>query len=88
MVCCRRTVAARCRAPDSRRESAHRACLGRIYFHVPGGISYGQHWLNVEFAQSLVRVPFRILTKDEEKFLGKNFKDLRQQVEEAFKPKE
>lgn len=34
-----------------------------------------------------MRVPFRILTKDEEKFLSKNFKDIRKQVQEAFKPK-
>lgn len=67
--------------------STNRACLGRIFFHVPGGITYGQHWLDVKFADSLVRVPFRILTKDEEKFVGKNFKDLRQQVDDAFKPK-
>ncbi len=64
-----------------------RACLGRLYFHVPGGITYGQHWLNVKFQNSLVRVPFRILTKDEEKFVGKNLKDLQKQVDEAFAPK-
>lgn len=64
-----------------------RACLGRLYFHVPGGITYGQHWLNVKFQNSLIRVPFRILTKDEEKFVGKNLKDLQQQVDEAFAPK-
>lgn len=65
-----------------------RACLGRLYFHVPGGITYGQHWLNVKFENSLVRVPFRILTKDEEKFVGKNLKDLQKQVDEAFAPKD
>ena len=67
--------------------SSTRACLGRFYFHVPGGITYGQHWLNVKFEQSLVRVPFRILTKDEEKFLSKNYKDIEKQVKEAFAPK-
>lgn len=67
--------------------SSVRACLGRLYFHVPGGITYGQHWLNVKFQNSLVRVPFRILTKDEEKFVGKNLKDIQQQVDEAFAPK-
>jgi len=46
-----------------------------------------QHWLNVKFANSLVRVPFRILTKDEEKLLSKNYKSIKKQVEEAFKPK-
>ena len=67
--------------------SSTRACMGRLYFHVPGGIVVGQHWLNVKFKNSVVRVPFRILTKDEEKFLGKNFKEISKQVEEAFGPK-
>jgi hypothetical protein len=67
--------------------SDDRACVGRLYFRIPGGITYGQHWLNVKFQNSLVRVPFRILTNDEEKFLGKNFKSIEKQVEEAFKPK-
>ena len=64
-----------------------RACLGRLFFQVPGGITYGQHWLNVKFEKSLVRVPFRILTKDEEQLLEKNYKDIRKQVQDAFKPK-
>lgn len=67
--------------------SNSRACLGRLYFHVPGGITYGQHWLNVKFEKSLVRVPFRILTKDEERLLDKNYKDIRKQVQDAFKKK-
>ena len=52
-----------------------------------GGIKYGQHWLNVKFQNIVVRVPFRILTKEEEQSLSKNFKDIRKQVEDAFKPK-
>ena len=64
------------------------ACLGRLYFKIPGGIAYGQHWLNVKFAQSVVRVPFKILTEEEEKFLGSNFKDLNKQLEDAFKKKD
>jgi hypothetical protein len=67
--------------------SNDRACLGRLYFKIPGGIAYGQHWLNVKFQNSLVRVPFRILTKDEEQFFSKNYKAIDKQVEEAFKPK-
>lgn len=63
-----------------------RACLGRVYFKVPGGIQYGQHWLNVKFEKSLIRVPFRILTKEEEKTLSSNFKDIRKQVQDAFRP--
>jgi hypothetical protein len=44
-------------------------------------------WLNVKFEKSLVRVPFRILTKDEEQLLSKNYKDIRKQVQDAFKKK-
>jgi hypothetical protein len=64
-----------------------KACVGRLYFQVPGGIKYGQYWLNVKFEKSVVRVPFRILTADEEKLLSKNFGDIRKQVQEAFAPK-
>jgi hypothetical protein len=63
------------------------ACLGRLFFHIPEGITHGQHWLNVKFASSLVRVPFRILTKEEDKLLEKHYRDFRKQVEEAFKKK-
>lgn len=64
-----------------------RACLGRLYFKIPGGIQYGQYWLNVKFQDSVIRVPFKILTKDEEKLLSKNYKSIEKQVKEAFKPK-
>jgi hypothetical protein len=67
--------------------SSNRGCVGRLFFKVPGGIAYGQHWLNVKFEKSLVRVPFRILTKDEEKLLSRNYGDIRKQVQDAFKPK-
>jgi hypothetical protein len=67
--------------------SPTRACLGRLYFHIPGGIKYGQHWLNVKFEKSLVRAPFRILTDDEEKLLSKNYKDISRQVKDAFQRK-
>jgi len=65
--------------------SSDRACVGRLYFHVPGGIKYGQHWLNVKFPNSLVRAPFRILTEEEEKTFSKNYKSISQQVKDAFK---
>jgi hypothetical protein len=63
------------------------ACVGRLFFPVPGGITHGQYWLNVKFAKSEIRVPFKILTKEEDKMLEKNFKDIRKQVEDAFKKK-
>ncbi len=62
-----------------------RACVGQLYFHVPGGTKYGQYWLNVKFAQSTVRVPFRLLTQEEEKKLGKNYGNIKKQVDNAFK---
>jgi len=64
-----------------------RACLGRLYFQIPGKVAYGQHWLNVKLANSVVRVPFRIMTRAEEQVLDKNFGDIKKQVDEAFKPK-
>jgi hypothetical protein len=67
--------------------SNNRACLGELYFKVPGGIKRGQYFLNVQFKDSLIRVPFRILTDEEEKMLEKNYKDIRQQVKDAFDPK-
>ncbi len=77
----------RAAAWDAVELSSSRGCLGRLYFHVPGGIQYGQHWLNVKFEKSLVRVPFRILTADEENLLSRNFKAISKQVEDAFKKK-
>ena len=67
--------------------SPDRACVGRLYFKVPGGIQYGQYWLNVQFAETLVRVPFRILTDAERKTLSKNYGDIKKQVDAAFKKK-
>jgi hypothetical protein len=67
--------------------SNDRACMGQLYFHVPGGTKYGQYWLNVKFAQSVVRVPFRLFTKEEERTVSKNFGDIKKQVEEAFRKK-
>src|SRR5688572_8063125 len=31
--------------------SPNRGCVGRLYFKIPGGIQYGQHWLNVKFKE-------------------------------------
>ena len=67
--------------------NSQRACMGQIFFQVPAGIARGQHWLNVRFANSVVRVPFRILTDEEYKLLDKNYKSIEKQVEDAFKKK-
>jgi hypothetical protein len=58
-----------------------------LYFVVPGGIKHGQYFLNGQFEKSLIRVPFRILTKEEEELLGDNYGDIKKQIDEAFKPK-
>ena len=73
---------------DKAELSFDRATVGRLYFPVEGGIQYGQHWLNLKFANSVVRVPFRILTKEEAKILDKNYKDIEKQVKDAFAPKQ
>jgi hypothetical protein len=54
--------------------NSQRACLGRIYFHVPGGIQYGNYNLDVQFANSVVRVPMKIMTKDEAKAFEQQWK--------------
>jgi hypothetical protein len=72
---------------DQAEVTRDRACMGQLYFHIPNGTKYGQYWLNVKFAQSVVRVPFRLLTEEEEKTLGKNFGDIKKQVDAAFRKK-
>jgi hypothetical protein len=63
-------------------------CLGRIYFHIPGGIKTGQHWLKVKFANGEVQVPFRILTKEEEKEFRKTWEDLKDEHDASTKAKQ
>jgi len=65
--------------------SEQRACFGKLYFRIPGGIQTGQHWLNVKFASSEVQVPFRVLTEEEEKVLRKQWKELKKQHEATMK---
>ncbi|MEE4271565.1 MAG: hypothetical protein V2I67_07825, partial [Thermoanaerobaculales bacterium] len=48
-------------------------------------IEPGHYWLVVQFTGSAVEVPFRIMTKDEEKFLKKNWKDLKKEHEAYLK---
>jgi hypothetical protein len=62
-----------------------RACVGRLYFHVPGGIKVGQHWLNVNFGESEVQVPFRTLTKEEEKQFRKSWEDIKKAHDATLK---
>lgn len=66
--------------------SSHRGCYGRIFFHLPEGIALGQHWLNVKFAGSLLRVPFTIMTPEEERYVQEHLEEIQKQTEEAFPP--
>ena len=72
---------------DEAEVSNDRACMGQLYFKVPGGTKYGQYWLNVKFAQSVVRVPFKLFTKEEEKLVSKNYGSIKKQIDAAFKKK-
>lgn len=42
-----------------------RGCLGRLFFKIPGGIKMGQYFLLVQFDNSLIQVPFKIMTSKE-----------------------
>jgi hypothetical protein len=65
--------------------SSDRGCVGRLYFHVPGGIKVGQYWLVVNFGESVVEVPFRTLTKEEAKQFEKSWEDIKKAHEESLK---
>ncbi len=80
-------VDSRANAWDTVELNNQRACLGRLFFEIPGGVTHGQYWLNVKFKESLIRVPFRVLTKEEDKMLEKNYRDIEKQVKDAFTPK-
>ena len=72
-------------AYDETELSSNRAVVGRIYFHIPGGIKEGQHWLYVKFAGSEVHVPFRIFTKEEKKEFEKRWQDIKKAHDEAMR---
>lgn len=61
-----------------------RDCMGRLYFKVPGGIQVGQYWLQVQFATSMIQVPFRVFTKEQEKDFRKQWEDLKKAHDEMF----
>jgi hypothetical protein len=62
----------------------NRDCMGRLYFKVPGNIQPGQYWLNVQFATSVVQVPFRVFTKEQEKDFRKQWEDLKKAHDATF----
>jgi hypothetical protein len=50
------------------------ACVGVLYFHVPGGIQYGNYNLDVKFDNSIVKVPVEIMSKQREEEFTKQWK--------------
>ncbi|MGB5516113.1 MAG: hypothetical protein WBP36_16455 [Thermoanaerobaculia bacterium] len=54
--------------------SSSNACAGLLFFHIPGGIQYGNYNLDVHFAESIVKVPMKIMTKDEAKAFEEQWK--------------
>ena len=64
------------------------ACVGRVYFQIPDGITTGQYYLNVKFKESVVQVPFRIMTEEESKEFKKQWKDIKKEHEEGYKEQE
>jgi len=57
--------------------SYNRACGGRLFFKIPGGVQYGTYNLNVKFDKTTVRVPFEIMTKDGVKKLEEELKKMK-----------
>jgi len=61
------------------------ACVGRVYFHIPDGIKDGQYYLNLKFKESVVQVPFRIFTDEEQKEFNKSWKTIKKEHEAEYK---
>ena len=70
---------------DETELSYQRVCLGRLYFKVPGGVQVGQHFLVIKFATSELQVPFRTLSKEDEKLFSKKWNEIKKQHEAALK---
>ena len=62
-----------------------RACVGRVFFNVPGKIQTGQYYLNVKFEGSMVQVPTRILAKAEEKEFRKQWPEFKKEHDAEYK---
>ncbi len=54
--------------------NSQRACVGRLYFQVPGGIQLGSYNLDVAFADGVVKVPIDIMTNEQAKEFEKEWK--------------
>jgi hypothetical protein len=79
------TNPARSLSIDQFETSWQKACRGRLFFRIPEKIQTGQHSLLVQADNSMLQVPFRILTKEEEKSFSTNWKDLKKEHEAEHK---
>lgn len=62
-----------------------RGCVGRLYFKIPGGIKMGQYFLLVQYDNSTIKVPFKIMTAKEAKENFKAFEKMQKEAKEAAK---
>jgi hypothetical protein len=40
-------------------------CVGRLYWVIPDGITYGRYFLNIQLPDQVMKVPFKIMTKED-----------------------
>ena len=65
--------------------SWQRACVGRIFFKIPGKIQTGQYYLLVKYENSMLQIPFRIFTKAEDKEFKKQWKGIKKEHDAEIK---
>jgi hypothetical protein len=62
-----------------------RACLGRLFFNIPGGTEYGQYWLLVQFDKGQLKVPFKVMTDKEARTNYKAYRKMEKEQKKAKK---
>lgn len=71
-------MAGRRLAYDEVELSKNRACVGRLYFQVPGGIELGNYNFDVRIAGDIIKVPMEIMNKEREKQFTEEWKAARE----------
>lgn len=61
-------------AHDEVEVSSNEACMGFVYFEIPGGIQYGTYSFDVKFENSIVSVPVEIMTEERAKQFTQEWK--------------
>lgn len=61
------------------------ACGGRLYWIIPDGIQYGRHFLNIQLPDQVMKVPFKIMTKEDLKEAKAMVKEWEQEQKAAKK---